>query len=39
LDPGTAVVARIDGLDEVRVELVDQRDSSVDPWPWPLLKK
>lgn len=39
LAPGTAIVAGIDGLGEVRVELIDRRDLSIEPWPWPLLKK
>jgi 2-keto-4-pentenoate hydratase/2-oxohepta-3-ene-1,7-dioic acid hydratase in catechol pathway len=39
LAPGAAVLAGIDGLGDVRVEVVDGRDLTSEPWPWPLLKK
>jgi hypothetical protein len=39
LAPGTTVVASIAGIGEIQVELVDQRDLSIKPWPWPLIPR
>jgi 2-keto-4-pentenoate hydratase/2-oxohepta-3-ene-1,7-dioic acid hydratase in catechol pathway len=39
LEPDATICAGIDGLGAVRVPLVDGRDWSAEPWPWPLLQK
>jgi hypothetical protein len=39
LESDPTIGAGIDGLGAVRVPLVDGRDWSVEPWPWPLLQK
>ncbi len=39
LAAGTTLTAAIEGIGEIEIALVDQRDPSTDPWPWPLVPR
>ena len=39
LAAGTTLTAAIEGIGEIEIALVDQRDPSTEPWPWPLVPR
>jgi 2-keto-4-pentenoate hydratase/2-oxohepta-3-ene-1,7-dioic acid hydratase in catechol pathway len=39
LAAGTTLTAAIEGIGEIEVALMGQRDPSTDPWPWPLVPR
>ena len=39
LAAGTTLAATIEGIGEIEIPLVDRRDLSTEPWPWPLVPR